>query len=668
MRRIALVPAVAALLTAVFTAFAVWFGPKPTVLLHSSILNDPSLALAEPTDRAILIGWWAIAIIMALAAGWILRRNRKTSARSTRGGPPAWVVVALGVTSFGLIITSILSGIDKTGLWPGISTLGLFVGFAFALLTFKMWTLPRWLAVASTLAVCGLVLAYALPMLLQTPGALQSPGNFAYTSDEISAVAAGHFPLSDYIPQYSVLLGFPIAPLIQLLGARAIYGVVAWLILLQVIALTVSVILPILVGGWRVLAPVAVVAIVPSLSGGPTAYFAALPMRVVLPSLTILATFLLFRNRQTLTVRYCSRLFVVAVASGLTMLNNPDFGIPAGVAVLVVAFIVIPTVRAKAISVMILALGSSFPFVAYSIAGRLAGHPVDWSQWLVFQKTFGAEGFNAVAMDPFGLHIAFVTLFISASVVGFALMVKYRNSGSRFGYRQGVLLALVGGWSLLSLPYFAGRSMTPTLVTGYSFMGGMVAAAFLPLLRMTLRRLRVSAGQGSLELAVSLGLGALAIAGAASTLMLVRLPSDNFLVVTSAPPGRFEVLLTQTVLIQAVRDSPAGSDLNQLIHEGRVQQAVDMSSLTSFSAGIPSGSVATNPAYFYISPIFTRAQCGLPWAKGIDYLLVLGPTANALEMEPSCGPHFDFAGKRSYTAGGSTFILLPRPTAARATN
>ena len=659
MRRIALIPAVAAVVTAVFTGITVWLGPEPVVRTHSVMLNVPSYALSEPVDRFVLAGWWAIAIVMALGVGWGLRRGRRARIRPARGAAPQWVVAALGVVASGVIVTSLLWGTDETGMWPGISTLGLMLGAAFALFVFRMWSLPRWFAVAASVVVIGLVLSFALPTLLQTPGAVRDAGDFQYTSDEIAAVAAGRFPLSDYVPQYSVLLGFPVAPLLKLLGARAVYGVVAWLLLLQVVALAVAVVLPTLVGGWRMLAPAVVVAVVPTLSGLPTAYFAAIPLRVVLPALCILAAFLTLRHRRPLTRRLGARVACLGVALGLTVLNNPDFGGPAALAVLVVTVIVIPTLRGKALAAGVLLAGSALSFVLYAVVGVSTGHPVHWSQWLIFQKAFGVEGFNAVAMKPFGLHIAFVTLFISAAVTGFALLIRYRDDGSRFGYQQGLLLALVGGWSLLALPYFSGRSMVPTLVAGYSYMAGMVVGALLPLLRAGARALRARPGHGSMEVAVSLCLGALAVAGAASTLLLVYLPSHNYAVVASVPPGRLQILVQLTGRLQALRDQSA-DDLEMLMAEGRVEQALDMASLTGLASGVPSGSLATHGVYFDLSPVFTDLQCTLPWDEGVDYLLVTDVTAAAFERQPSCAAHFDFSQQRVYPVADATLVMLPR--------
>jgi len=665
MRRIGLVPAVAALLTAAFTGVAVLLGPKPTVAAHSGVLNDPSLALAEPTDRVVLIGWWLIAIAMGLVTAWLLRRDRRASAGALHSRLYSCVVAVLGVGSVGLIIASITRNWEERYAWPGITTLQLLVGLAFALFIFRMWEFPKRLAVASTLIVVGLVLGWSLPALLQTPGSIGDPYHFQFTSDEISAVAAGRFPLSDYIPQYSVLLGFPIAPVIHVLGGQAIFGVLGWLLLLQVVALIVAVTLPTLVGGWKMVAPASVVAVFPPLAtvppgGSATAYFAVTPMRIVLPSLTLLAAFLVHRHRSRLTGVHAGRLLSLGVLAGLAGLNNPDYGLPAGLAVLVVSVIASLTMRDRTLSSIILLVGMSVPFVTYAIVGWAIGRPVHWSEWLFFQRTFGAEGTFSVAMRPFGLHIAFVTLFISASVIGFALMVKCRPAHSCFAYRQGLLLALVGGWSLLSLPYFASRSVTPTLVGGYSFMAGMVVAAFLPLLRATLRGLRMSAAPVPLASAIALSLGALAVAGAASTFMLVRFSSAYLDSTASTSLSRFPILDNQTTAIEGILNSPDGSELRLLVGEGRVRQALNMASLTSFAVGIPSGAVVPNPGYYDLSPIITRAQCALPWPDGVDYLLVSERTAIALAKEQSCASHFDLAGARRYTAGDSNFVLLLR--------
>lgn len=656
MRRVTLIPAVAAVSTALLTGFIIMIGPESTKVV-------------ELTDRLVLLGWWFLAIGMALGGAWIARRGRNDQARKVRNGPPSWLAALLGVGSIGIIASSVTWDHDVTNQWPGITTLWLIVGLLFAWVVFHIWSSSRSLAAASSLIVVGIVFSYALPALLQLPGTIRSAYDFAFTSDELAAVAAGHFPLSDYIPQYSNLLGLPIAPALHLLGARAIYGVVAWLVFLQLVSLAVSVALPTLIGGWKILAPAMVVAVMPVLSTievapTPTGYFAVTPMRIVLPSLTILFAFLVLRDRRSIRTdgRHFRRLFALGVTAGLTMLNNTDYGIPAALTILVVIVIVSSSARLKVLSVIVYFFGAVAPFAVYSLAGQVFSRPVDWSYWVLFPRVFGVEGFSFTPMDPFGLHIAFVSLFISASVIGFILMVRYRDQGSRFAYQQGLYLAFVGGWSLLSLAYFSGRSYTPVLVTGYAFMAGMVVAAFLPLLRLTFRRLRTSGESVQLDLAVSFGLGVLAIAAAASTFMLAPRPTESFATIASVPPGRFEPLMQQTANLEGVLSSPAGAELRRLVDEGRVEQALPMSSLTGLVTGIRSDSVATNPVYYDISPVFSQIQCARSWADGTDYLLVAREAANSFAQEPLCDSHFDFAHQRSFESGPYTFVLLPRST------
>ena len=658
MRRVTLLPAVAAVSTALLTGVVIKTAPKSTTPV-------------ELTDRLVLLGWWCIAIAMALSGAWVVRRNRKHLSTKDQTVPPRWVAAGLGVGSVGIVFSSVTWGNDITKMWPGITTLELFVGLVFAIATFCMWTSPRWIAAAFSLIVVGVVLSYALPALLQLPGTIRSPYDFPFTSDELSAVAAGHFPLSDYVPQYSNLLGFPIAPILHILGARAMYGVVGWTLFLQLVSFAVSVAIPTLIGGWKIVAPAMVVAVMPALSTigvapSPIGYFAVTPMRIVLPSLTVLLAFLILRNRRAIRAdrSHILRLCALGVAAGFTMLNNPDFGVPAGLTVLVVV-IVSASARIKALSVIIYLIGACLPFAGYSLAGQILGRPVHWSYWLIFARVFGLEGASSYPMDPFGLHIAFVSLFISASVIGFILMVHYRDSGSRFAYQQGLHLALVGGWSLLSLAYFAGRSLTPTLVTGYAFMAGMVVAAFLPLIKLAFRQLRTSGERIQLDQTVSFGLGAMAIAAAASTFMLARLPTDSFAIMTSVLPGRFEPFMQQTASLEGILSSPAGVELRQFVDEGRVEQALPMSSLTDLVVGIPSGSVAANPVFYDISPVFAQIQCSLPWTDGTDYLLVASTSASALAKESACDSHFDFGHERSFQSDGYSLVLLPRLTAVR---
>ena len=498
------------------------------------------------------------------------------------------------------------------------------------------------------------------------PGTGSSRGlHLQFTSDEIAAVAAGHFPLNDYIPQYTVLLGYPIAPVLDVLGSHAILGVVAWLVLLQIVALIISVALPVLVGGWRMLAPASVVAVLPSLAAAPSGgsavtYFAVTPMRVVLPAVTLLAAFLMLRRRRATAGLQRGRLVLLGLLCGTTALNNPDYGLPAALIVVGTVLITSPGSRVRVRSTITLLSGLALPFFAYATVGWAIGRPVHWSNWLFFQRTFGAEGTYAVAMAPYGLHIAVVTLFVSAAVIGVLLLTVVSGGRGGFAYRQGVLLTLVGGWSLLCLPYFASRSVTSTLIGGYAYMVGMVVAAFLPLLRAGLRSRLAKSGLGFDGSAAALLMGALAVASVASAIVFVRPASDNIRGPNPPSITRFPALDRQANALTRVIQSPRASRLRQLVRRRAGPPGPGDAQSHRPGRGCPVGAVVSNPVYYDLSPLITKAQCSVTWDSGVRYLLTDRRSAAALELEPTCSDYFNLPATLTFTDHGSTLVLLER--------
>ena len=59
-----------------------------------------------------------------------------------------------------------------------------------------------------------------------------------------------------------------------------------------------------------------------------------------------------------------------------------------------------------------------------------------------------------------------------------------------------------------------------------------------------------------------------------------------------------------------------------------------MPSLTGLAVGVPSGAVVSNPVYYDLSPVITKAQCSVSWDSGVRYLLTDRRSATALEREP----------------------------------
>ena len=656
-RRLGLVPVFSILGVAAITVSIHYSGPPPTVPTSSSTLYDPTLGRVETTDRMILFAWIALTIAMALL--FVVRIHPAWRSRLAR----PWVVTVSAGAAMVLAIASLTWTIDPLGLWHGISLGVLFAALIAAILLVAIMLAPTPLARVGTIAAAGVALAYTIPALVQLPGALRDPGHYRYTAEEIVSVAAGKFPLSDYIPQYTNLLPFPIAPVLHWFPAKAELVTVGWLIFLQVVALAVAVALPILLGGRRYLGPALIVACAPpimTVSWGTSSstYFAVMPMRVVLPAIAILTTYLALRRRPDVVLRRPGRLLSIGVVVGITALNNPDYGLPALAAVLVVVFLAGRSFRARCLAVGITTVGAVLVFPAYALIGAITGRPVDWSSWLAFQTIFGAEGYAGVPMEPFGLHIAVVALFVSASVLGFVLIWRSRTTGSSFAYRQGLLLALTGGWSLLTLPYFAGTSWASTMIGGYTYSVGLVVAAMLPLLHHSVRVVRAGIARDMTSATIGLTFGGLAVTGTIAAMAFVGAPSDYLNYQRLNLSGRSGVFAGVIATVDAVADAPHNEELRELMDAGVVAQAVDMSNLLELTTGFTSVSIASSPDYFVLGPFFDETLCAAPWPDRAQYLLVDADVADRLEEVPSCGDAFDLSSRQRFSAGDARFALF----------
>jgi len=662
MRRLGIIPALSVIGVALVTIGAHFLGPRPVVRTVSSTLNDPKMGLIEPADRAALIGWWLLAIVLALSVTFWVRRYSDRSIRGRRHRGHA-VALILGALAAAVTIVSVTWANDVTELWSGIPLPTLLLGVVVAAGILGLWRAPRPIALAGTVGVAGVALAYVIPALIQIPSGLRDPGNYRFTSDEMVAVAAGRFPLADYIPQYNGLLGFPVAPILHWFPARSELIVLGWLILLQVVALAVAVALPVLAGGWRHLAPALILACAPplialKLGNSASTYFADVPMRVVLPSITILATYLALRRRLRVRLRRPGRFLLVGAIAGLSALSNPDYGVPVLVAVAVVVVLAGGSLSSRAISGCAVAAGALAVFLGYGAIGTITHHAVNWSNWLAFQRVFGAEGFAAEPMEPFGLHIAVVALFVSTSVVGFVLIMTSRPGGSSFAFRQGVLLALCGGWGLLSLPYFAGRSLAPTLIGGYTYTIGLVVAALLPLVHHSYRAIRAGLTRGSVAAPIGLGLSIITIASVAASATFIWSPSTYIGLQTTGASGRSQPLRNVIQSIESVESAPGNARLRELIAGGHVVQSLYMPGLVALTTGLRSVAIASNPEDYSLSPFFVSAFCNMPWPDDAEYLLVGTDVAGQISQSQSCTGDFDLSSTQTFSDGTTTYALL----------
>jgi hypothetical protein len=615
-------------------------GPAPTTPMTSTSLFDPTVALSEPTDRLILLGWFGITALLVV---WGLFGRTGMPAPTRLRGIAS---VALAIGALTLAVLSITWSWDSTTIWPGISTQELAIGTLLFIAIITIWRAPRVIAIGASLGTSALVLAYILPLWVQLPGSLRDSIHFAYVADEYAAVAAARIPLADYFPTYVNLLGYPIAPLLKAAPEQATLTISLWMMTLQAAALIVLVVLPTWLAGWRMIAPAIIVGVTPLFATSelwqshPGAYSPISPSRQIFPVLVILVTFAIFRQASRRSIPVF--IFIsLGVLNGLTLLNNADFGSAAAVISLTGMFLLPSGQRIRGFLGQF--VGITVVLIAYTVFGALASQPVSLPSWSLFARVVGLSGFNAVAMRPFGLHIAVVSLFMALFVVGLILTLRSRAKPQSFASQQGFLLFLTAGWGLLTLPYFAGRSLTPTLTGGFAFTIGMVTASALPLFRAQFAHLMHRRPEVTVSAGTSVALAAVTMIATAATFALVPNPSRT-LAALASPSEELSELMELKELVNGLPANHA--------------HILPMSSILQIQTGKPALNVTNHPFHLALSPAYTELRCQLSLHTQAERLLTTPEVVAALQMTPRCADIFRFDDVKSVDYRGQTYVTV----------
>lgn len=622
----------------VATALLVWLGPEPSVPTQGSQLRPDALprALSEPTDRLVVLVWWLIALAGAVVVA-ILLKGRHAD-RFTGAGSDRWPRVLPWLLGPGLVLlgVSVLWHWDSDNRSPDIGLPGLALGLVLAV--GALIVMARAARASSLVLGAGAVTALAVfaPAWWQTTDRIADLGHATYTLDEVASVASGHFPLIDYVSQYTNLLAYPIAPIIRLFPGAVVGVTLGWLVLLQLACVVIAISMV----GWqsgRRAAGLAAV-IVPALlfaegapGNTPAGYFGATPMRLIIPvCLFALAAILIARDSRLRRRSPVWGLLLVGFVGGLAVLNNPDFGSAALIAVLVMLLCVGRSWADRGRGVGVALAGALLPFVIYTGASAAAGTPARWSDWLLYQRLFGADGFMNVPMPVLGWHVAAAVLFIAAALIGLAGVITHRTTLHARAGRRSVVLLMVGSWGVLTLPYYAGRSMASTVMGGYALQIGWVVASLLPLVaagaQVAVRRYR---GRASVAGATSVMLGVVAIAFCLAGLLRVPAPGD--LANREVPP----LLKDQSAAWEAVLPV-APADFTAALGQGRVRQLLASPSVTAFTLGVPSASVFNTPEVLGLSAAFASRQCEALKGSPAAFLVVPSAYAAAIGSDTTC--------------------------------
>lgn len=652
MRRVPILNMVTVLLVAGVSIGLIFLGPHPIGVESSEALSEygARFALHEPVDRLVLLTWLAIAGIMAVLV------LVPTSARRTRGLTAiSWwadneVARLLVLIASGLVL---LSSIFWAGnLWSGIPLAGLWIGVILSVFAYGSIRVNqgRWLF--GFVLAASLALSILIPGLLQWPGSIRDPDHFAYVADELSAFATGRTPLDNFIPQYSALLGLPIAPLLRLgVGEHAI--IVGWLIVLQVLTVVAVLLFSVVSNGRRYFPASLLLLVGPLLlindensERSPNTYFQVFPLRVVLPTVLLLATlWILTRGTGSDEGRSIWRLpirwFMLGLLMGVTVLNNLDFGLAAVGAASLTIFLAQSTLRNVGKVGGLLILGATSSLAVAFVALMMAGSSAKLELSLIFPLVFGQSGFFAQPIGVFGPYVAVVAAFIAATTTGVLLLRRGRSRVGRV-YKSGVALLLSGSWGLLALPYFAGRSYDATLVAGFGVPLVLVAIAFLPLTQTAFMTFRESNRGPDYPKLVALTLSSILMIGVFSTWSLVESPGEQW----RYNEGKFGLHSTVAdAEVQFVRDLLTNSapGLPADLGGGSVAQILPHSGLVDLETGMDSVSVTNSVHNLLFSPRLVVEQCREEIVDSRIFLLASKETAAILSDTAECGDVIDFA-------------------------
>jgi hypothetical protein len=638
------------------------FGPKSYRPVNSENLTELGInaSLVEPRDQLILISWWILAIVLT----FISYRFVKFETNLTRR-----IFIAVGsFSTMILIFLSLLWDKDSTKTWMGVGYEGIIFGLVFSTIIVFSWTLQGALRKLFNIIFLIFLAIYFLPALIQTPGFIRDPGHIIFTSDDLVSVAADRWPLYDYIPQYSNLLSFPYAIILKLLNIDSLTLLITYLIVLQVIIFSIAIRISTYFGGRKLIVPAILVVLAPSLSAGDTppgalgnwllsatTYFAVLPMRLILPTVLILIIFIILKKMKANEINFTRGNYIfLGFCAGIVLFNNIDFG-GAFVAILTIYFFTLFVIGyQKSLVNFIIYLGSiTGMFVIYFLLSTLMGRNINFYNYIIFPATYGSDGYGLAEMQIFGIHVIIATLFISTVIIGLSYIKKGITQNSAYFFRLGSLQFIVGGWGLICLFYFAGRSFTPTAIGGFSFLSSFAVVLLLPILKSQFFYLRYFK-KYNLNSIIGSTLAFVMLVSVSSIFVKVKQPNVYVSKTLSEPTWMSEDFKNKIDGITELGSDITSKNNVQISDIGII---VESSNLINLYTDIDSIAI-TSPLFLELSYKFTDIQCQAINFESKSFLITTESVLNVLKENKNCKEIFDLESVYGVEKFSNTYLVV----------
>jgi len=317
-------------------------------------------------------------------------------------------------------------------------------------------------SVVAVVSVCDLV------SLIRTLSNFAEPTNNVFLLNEILAPAAGKVPDATFVPQYTTLQGWLLAPFRFSMSASTFANFA--MIFMSVLGV-LSVVLAVRIGARSMSSPalwLAAAIIVPLTCltvyhgaqpySSIASYMQQLPIRMFFAMLvSLLGLEELARLRRGAVRTW--HLPALGVVVGLTVWNSQDFGIVVAIAFCMLLAVALPSEGLRK-SVVLWSGGLLAGLVVYPVITIAAGTGVKLSDFGLFSRAF-ANGFASSPIQIAGPVMVVLPVLLSSASVGWCLLWRARRHaapGTAAHDRAILTLALVGTWGTGGFVYYLNRS------------------------------------------------------------------------------------------------------------------------------------------------------------------------------------------------------------------
>jgi hypothetical protein len=314
---------------------------------------------------------------------------------------------------------------------------------------------------------------YYLPSFIQPFNGLIELHHSRYVLNDLLIQASGKWPYNEVMPQYVGLLGLPLKLVTFISPSFTVNSALLWvnfLVISEVVilALITKCVLDLKSWGVAFMATTSVVFIKvqpnQEIWGSIAQHMNLVPARTILP---LILLFMLLRLNKAEIRRAKVRYAVfVGITAGITAFNNPEFGVPAAIAVVIILTALLSSRRITTPIFSITVVSTLVTFGSIFFIYALFGDALQVSTWLAMIQVHGFDGYMNLPMPDFGLWVFFYSALGTSAIIGTlalfgkGLLHQLQTKDSS----TAIVLAFAGLWGSSTLFYFTGRSLVPEIV------------------------------------------------------------------------------------------------------------------------------------------------------------------------------------------------------------